>query len=117
MFLNYLLKNSDFSSLSRLISHEFFKVISPAILFQLGMKLQQNRSDTRTWDTLRTSLASSLAKSNLGVQLEPHPKTETDLHDGAAQTRQIQGEKLLTLFFYQIFTQETWILDFRAESF
>jgi hypothetical protein len=98
MMFPYLFTNLDFAGLFRFVSPQFFKVISPAALFKIAPKLKKNYSDGATWDALRKRTLRKIEKA----------------HFPAAKN---SGEDALRLFFFQILTEETWILDFRAEAF
>lgn len=98
MILPYLLTNLDFAAMFRLISPNFFKVVSPTVMFKIAGQLKNNYSDTHAWEELRLRTLSSIQKAELATNRQP-------------------GELALQLFFYQILSQDTWILDFRAEAF
>lgn len=98
MVFSYLFTHLDFAGLSKLISPEFFKVISPSVLLKIASQLKKNYSNLPVWESLKKNTLSSIEKKQLKPSHSP-------------------GQFALQLFFFQILTQDTWILDFRAESF
>jgi hypothetical protein len=98
MIFPYLFTNLDFAGLFRFVSPQFFKVISPAALFKIAPKLKKNFSDEGAWKALRKETLSNFQ------QAEFTPAKDL-------------GEHVLRLFFYQILTEKSWILDFRSDAF
>ena len=96
--LPYLFTNLDFSGLFRFVSPSFFKVISPAALFKIAPQLRKNYLDEKAWKKLRGQSERRLRKAGFAPEKVP-------------------GDHALRLFFYQILTSESWILDFRSEAF
>jgi hypothetical protein len=94
----YLFTNLDFAGLFRFVSPQFFKVVSPAALFKIAPKLKKNYSDEATWKALREHFSRSFQKANFPAASNP-------------------GENALRIFFFQILTEESWILDFRSQAF
>lgn len=113
--LQYLLRNADFSGLFRFVSPNFFKVVSPAVVVKVAGALKHNHSDKTGFRRLHAEYGKELVLADLGVCLESG--------DSLAQPKKAPlsseqlGERALTLFFHQILTRDSWILDFRSESF
>lgn len=102
MILPYLLKNSDLSGLLRFVTPNFLKVVPLSVLLKLGARLKQNQADHVAWESLHAHSSASMSAAGLDI-----PGTSSRNF----------GEVVLTLFFHQILTEETWILDFRAAAF
>jgi hypothetical protein len=96
--LPYLFTNLDFAGLFRFVSPSFFRVISPAALFRIAPRLRRNYGDLDAWNELRGRL-------------------EHAIRDAAFPPAKNPGEHALRLFFFQILSFDTWVLDFRAEAF
>ncbi len=105
--IQYLLKSADFSGLFRFISPSFFKVVSPQVMFQIGTQILRNQKDLKTWEQIQKSHREGFDLLGLNVGL---PGAQTP------SPRDL-GHRTLELFFYQILTQETWIVDLRTEAF
>jgi hypothetical protein len=95
---SYLFSKLDFSGLFRFVSPNFFKVLSPVSLFKVAPVLKRNYSDKAGWEALWTKRSWKLQKAGFSAEKNP-------------------GQQALRLFFYQILTEETWILDFRSDAF
>jgi hypothetical protein len=113
---NYLLKNADFAGLLRFVSPRFFEVVSPSVLAQLLGQLKRNQGDSIAWEVLSSHLSADLSAASLSVHIKSSDLKSTPAAGTPRFTRE-QCEKILTLFFYQILSQEAWILDFRAQTF
>jgi hypothetical protein len=105
--IQYLLGKSDISSLFRLVSADFLKVVPlPATLSLIG-KLTANSQASEEWEQTKSKL-----KKTLGISIA------TPAADPAAPPlTQAEGQEVLTLYFLQILSSDTWILDFRRQSF
>jgi len=98
MISSYLFSNLDFSGLFRFVSPNFFRVISPVSLFKIAPVLKRNYSDCHSWEELWKERSKKVRKAGFSSNDD-------------------RGQHTLRLFFFQILTEETWILDFRAEAF
>ncbi len=117
-FLSYFVQNSDFATLARFVSPKFFDVMDAKALWRMGQSLQASHQPARApgseWAQLKVNFEQQLTRSQLPITLlaarQPIP---------AAVTQQplANASAILVLFFLQIFTQATWILDFRPSRF
>ncbi len=105
--IQYLLGKSDISALFRLVSADFLKVVPlPSTLSLIG-KLTANSQASEEWEQTKSKL-----KKTLGISIA------TPAADPAAPPlTQAEGQEVLTLYFLQILSSDTWILDFRRQSF
>jgi len=113
--LQYLLKNTNFSGLHRFISPSFFKVVSPVVILKVAGALRQSHSDMTGFRTVYAEYSKDLMGSGLGVRMESSDSLAAS-KPANLSSKQL-GERAITLFFHQILTQGTWILDFRSDSF
>ena len=109
MLLDYLVRKSDFSTLLKFVSPNFFKVVSPKTVLILVNKLRANQGDKKAWQDICKSHATFLEKHKIGVILKPQGLE--------ADHKNIIGDNALRLFFLQILGQRKWIIDFRKKSF
>ncbi len=117
--IQYLLKSADFSGLFKFISPSFFKVVSPKVVFQIASEIRRNQSDVKCWERIQTQLSQNLEKAGLDVSLG----ASADRVQGSkgsspvSLTAQELGHKTLELFFFQILTQDVWVVDLRTAAF
>jgi hypothetical protein len=112
--IQYLLKSADFSGLFRFVSPSFFKVVSPKVIFQIATQIKRNQSDHESWEQIVSAYSGSLNRAALGVGLQKG--VSPVVSSGSLSSRDL-GHRTLELFFHQVLTQETWVLDFRTEAF
>jgi len=106
--IQYLLGKSDFSALLSLVSKDFLKVVPlPATLGLIG-KLTSNSQSSEKWEQTRSDL-----QTRLEVPIENASTSDIPF---APLTRE-EGQEVLRLYFLQILKSDTWILDFRRQSF
>ncbi len=117
--IQYLLKSADFSGLFRFVSPNFFKVVSPKIVFQIAAQIKSNQADQRRWDQVCASYAPQLSRAALGVELErsKFPKSVDSTLTGLKLDSRDLGHRTLALFFHQVFTQDVWVIDLRSDAF
>ncbi len=101
--------NSEFSLLMDLVSPAFFKVIKPLDGLYVAKKLSQNLLDKKTFKEITSS--QNLSSINLlWTEKVSDIPVNKPVDSGTA-------EKILELYFYQLFHGQTVILDLRHESF
>ena len=114
--IEYLFKNAEFSKIFRFISPGFLRVISPTTLIGVAHQLKTNRKDQATWLSLAQRYSTMTSLPPIFIQIDAVPnagfRSKTQLSEAISL-----GTRVLTLFFHQILTQSTWILDFRSEAF
>ena len=123
--IEYLLKNAEFSKIFKFISPNFLRVASPAVLFGVAQRLQKSRKETAAGSSLVQTYSKLTSAAPLGVQIDSQMSSETVGSEKGSETQAHaipvdsfqQGTQILTLFFHQILSQDTWILDFRSEAF
>lgn len=117
--IQYVLKNMDFTGLSGFLSPNFFKVVSPTVVMKIATQILRNRSDQAQWNAVLESLGSGLEKESWGLQLVRFSDPASGSGGGAEKglTPQEMGHQTLKLFFYQVLTQDTWVLDLRTDAF
>jgi hypothetical protein len=111
--LAYLLKTTDLAALFRFVSADFFKVVPVGDLLALAKELRRHGDDRATFGAACAALDARLVVGGLGPRVSAD--TERRGAEGEAGTR--AAEAALDLFFFQIFSSETWVLDFRAAAF
>jgi len=106
--IQYLLGKSDFSALFSLVSKDFLKVVPlPSTLALIG-RLTSNSQNPEKWEQTKTEL-----QTRLEVLIENAPAEALNLPPLSHE----EGQEVLKLYFLQILTSDTWILDFRRQSF
>ncbi len=111
--LGYLLKTSDLATLFRFVSADFFKVVPVGDLLSLGTQLRRHADDHAAFAAACAGLDAHLVGANLTLRV-----TDTKRSGGASgESGMRAATAALDLFFFQILTSETWLLDFRASAF
>jgi hypothetical protein len=108
----YLLKNADFSGLLKFVSPGFFRVVPPRMIIGVASVLKKNYADTSYWKRVRAEYGTRLESAGLALDFAE----DTDLSEDRRKDKAL-GEIALEVYFHQILTCDTWILDFRSEVF
>jgi hypothetical protein len=114
--LQYLLKSSDLSGILRFVSPNLLSVISPKMLYEVITTLKRNHSRIDDWNEVCSRYSSVLNKDSVAVALVPQKNAAMEGVSSFLAKKEA-GERVLTLFFHQILTQEYWVLDFRSQAF
>lgn len=111
--LAYLLKTSDLATLFRFVSADFFKVVPVSDLLALGTQLRRHADDHAAFTAACAALDARLGAGGLALRV-----TDTKNGNGApGESGVAAATAALDLFFFQIFSSDTWLLDFRAAAF
>ena len=111
--LAYVLKTSDLATLFRFVSADFFKVVPVGDLLSLGKELRRHADDHAAFSTACVALDARLVAGELALRVTDDKRSGGAPGEGGARA----ATAALDLFFFQIFTSETWLLDFRAAAF
>ena len=114
--LNHLLRSAEFSGLLKFVSPGFLRVLPPSQVFQVAGQLRRNRANPIGWRGVCSEYSELLSVSDLRVRIGPETAGSSD-DPSSRSDRKAGGETALALYFHQMLTRETWILDFRSESF
>jgi hypothetical protein len=110
--LNYLFRNADFSGLLKFVSPSFFKIIPPSMIIEVASELKRNHANSASWEAVRLNYQTELKKMGMTLDLQDAvPRRQLGQSDRAL------GELVLEVYFHQILTQDTWMIDFRSEAF
>lgn len=108
--LNTLIKHTRFSDVLELASPELFKVMPVSGLKQAASKLMSNRTSRSKFDKARQERAKAIAESIGGIAL-------VDDLELFGETVAEDGDKLLELYFLQLWDDAPAILDLRRARF
>jgi len=111
--ISYLLKSSELSTLFRFVSADFFKVVPVSDLLMLSGKLRKNSSDSAHFEQYTLAFQQKLEGAGIPVRLEKGQSSEAP----SAQSSLQLGQGVLALYFFQIYSESRWILDFRGSAF
>ncbi|MFL5320670.1 MAG: hypothetical protein ACJ790_13495 [Myxococcaceae bacterium] len=116
MWLN-LVRNTEWATFIDLVSPSFFEVLPPTALSGQAKELISNYVSRARFLRVREEIAASLDATALGVDMRsalPKNASNTELTDFEKQAR---GDAVLRLFFHQLFSSDTAVLDLRSRSF
>ncbi len=112
-------KGTSWSHLLDYLSPALFDVMPARDLIKQGRELMANRSDTGRFAETRSQVGDELASQGIEVHLaDKHESTEkTELaHLDGDRAREV-GQRILAVYFGQIFSGDRAILDLRSSSF
>ncbi len=112
-------KGSSWSHFMDYASPALFEVMPLRALLAQGKEFVSNGSDARRYAKVRENIASSLTARRLEVELAPQENNATGLvpSDLSEPLRRQTGDRILEIYFTQIFAGDDTILDLRADSF
>ena len=112
-------KGSSWSHFMDYASPALFEVMPLRALLAQGKEFMSNGSDARRYAKARENIASSLIARGLEVELGPQEKNASGLvpADLSEPLRRQTGDRILEIYFTQIFAGEDTILDLRGDSF
>jgi hypothetical protein len=117
--LTHILRNTEWSQLSSLVSPAFFDVLPMRTIYRRGRALMS----TRTSEAYRAALAAR-SESLRAVPLAIVPTSDlrhevgtTACRDGLGSDVHAHGERILTLYFHQLFSDGVTLLDLRGGGF
>src|SRR6478672_4219826 len=116
MWLN-LVRNTEWATFIDLVSPSFFEVLPPTALSGQAKELISNYVSRARFLRVREEIAASVDAAGLGIDMRaalPKGGSDSGLTDFEKQTR---GDAILRLFFHQLFSSDTAILDLRSRSF
>jgi hypothetical protein len=112
MLIDYLIKKSDFSTLSRFVSPSFFRVVSLTATAKIINQFRVNQSRHEAWERVLSSLQAKIVGSELNVILTGRqPAKSAPVESGDI------AKSALELFFFQILTSHDWVIDFGMSAF
>jgi len=116
--LSGLLSGASWEGVTDYLSPAVLDIVSPRALSSELMQLSSNFIRTRRWRARRDAIAKTLSPAFDGLivsdTLDGATSTLAPLSDEAKEAR---GNKLLELYFYQIESQRSALLDLRSGSF
>ena len=105
-----VLRNTELAPMADLVSPALWKVVSWRELWKAMRQLLGNNRDRRRF----AELVDALQGDELRLVDGPTGQSVLDLADDAALAR-VTGEALLELFFRQLLTRDTVLLDLRPQ--
>ena len=112
-------KGSSWSHFMDYASPALFEVMPLRALMAQGREFVSNGSDGRRYEKVRQSIASSLFARGLEVELGAQENSARGLvpADLSEDARRQTGDRILEIYFTQIFACDDTILDLRGDSF
>lgn len=112
-------KGSSWSHFMDYASPALFEVMPLRALLAQGKEFVSNGSDARRYAKVRENIAASLTARGLDVELGPQQNNAAGLvpADLSEPLRRQTGDRILEIYFTQIFAGDETILDLRADSF
>jgi len=111
-----LLRGTEWSQLRDLVSPTFFEVLPAGRLAGQVGELASNYGSRSGFKDARGTRADALAEAGLGVALDDDARAlAKERPAGADPAREARGQRLLELYFHQIFHGQTTLLDLRPE--
>lgn len=111
------LAGTEWRQLRDYVSPSFFEVLPPRALAGQVRELVKNASDSRGFSQLREEIEERLAARDIVVRLAegdgPAPGRAADTE----AERQVLGQRVLEIYFGQLFAADAAILDLRAGRF
>lgn len=113
------LRGTSWSHLLDYASPALFDVIPARALLAQSRELFSNRSDSKRFSQVRERVGAVLQERGIDVQVlhGPRPGGEAPLTEHPEQIRSDIGQRILEIFFTQIFAGQEALLDLRAENF
>ncbi len=111
--IQYLLRNSEFSNLVKLLSPAALKIFDNRKLLQMVAQVTAQSLKEREWNLLKIRINEILVSRKVEVKFQ----APSDIVDLSAERSQQNGHEILKLFFTLINSDCEWILDFRAKTF
>lgn len=113
------LRGTSWSHLLDYASPALFEVIPARALLAQSRELFANRANTQHFSELRESVGTLLRERDIAVELidGPSPSNETKLTDLPESSRHDAGQRVLDIFFIQVFGCDEALLDLRADKF
>jgi hypothetical protein len=112
--LQYLLKNSNFSVLRKLLTPELLRAIPPGPALQFVGTLIKNQKRLEVYESLLQTLSTDLNRTNLRYTIATSSNSSSN---SLGVLNRSVGQEVLELYFFQIQTRNSWILDFRTLTF
>lgn len=111
--LKYLIENSDLKAILKFGPQNFFKAVDLLQIAGIVNQVRKKSQDQALWSQVSKKIQNDLLKSRTQIELNPVP--EHSEREGF-QLSLSQGESILTWFFFQIFSSQEWVIDFRKKS-
>lgn len=113
------LRGSSWSHLIDYASPALFDVIPARALLAQSRELFSNRANGQHFSELRERVGTLLRERDIGVALidGPKPSNETSLTECSESDRHEAGERILDIFFTQVFGCDEALLDLREQKF
>ena len=117
--LRIALRGSSWSRFFAYASPALFDVIPARDLISQSRELFSNRRDAESFNQVRDKIGGLLQRSELDVELTDGPRApgETGLADLPESNRQQAGQRILEIYFMQVFAGPEALLDLRGEKF
>ena len=117
--LRIALRGSSWSRFFAYASPALFDVIPARDLISQSRELLSNRRDAESFNQVREKIGGLLQRSELDVELTDGPRApgETGLADLPESNRQQAGQRILEIYFMQVFASPEALLDLRGEKF
>lgn len=112
-------RGSSWSHFMDYASPALFEVMPMRALLAQGKEFVSNGSDGRRYAAVRERIASSLRTRGLDVELGPQKNSARGLVPAelSENARRQTGDRILEIYFTQIFAGDETILDLRGDSF
>jgi hypothetical protein len=112
-------KGTSWSHLLDYLSPALFDVMPARDLIKQGRELMANRSDAERFEETRRQVVDELASHGIEVHLagEQESTERIELADLDSDRAREVGQRILSVYFGQIFLGERAILDLRSRSF
>jgi hypothetical protein len=117
--LGNILRNTEWSQLSALASPALFDVLPARKLYRRARQIRGSRTDER-YRTALAERARSLLRAPLAITPSPefsHPPTLASAQDDLGLDARARAERILTLYFHQLFVPGASLIDLRASAF
>lgn len=113
------LRGTSWSHLLDYASPALFDVIPARALLAQSRELFSNRSDSKRFSEIRERIGALLHERGIDVQVlhGPRPSGELPLTELPEQIRSDIGQRILEIFFTQLFGGQDALLDLRGEKF
>lgn len=113
------LRGTSWSRLVDYASPALFDVIPARALLEQSRELFSNRANVARFSDVREHIGSLLRQRNIDVELThgPRPESETPLIDLPEHARREVGQRILEIYFTQVFWSGEALLDVRADKF
>lgn len=113
--LSALLRGTDWSKVADYLSPVLFQIVPPLSMAKQVQTLVAGYRNKAQFVDLKTTLGRQLAETNWAIDLAPQGEGSSEGQDVRGSTLPL-GDRVLRLYFWQILSQDTAILDLRTKA-